>query len=403
MFDAETFLSVIAIVSMTVALQQGHADRAAAQDKKPTEKVTATEVEALVKQLGDNSFAIRDQASRRLEQTPGALAQLRPFLKHDVLEVRRRVSELVEKLSAKNFKSLLREIVERKQDVPLDLLIDVVVENRERMDEDDWKGVLNAIACVRTNLLPDPKAKTRVPDPKDGFMQFPLVRGESLERSDRPFRKKVVGSSIRATHLTLSVAITSSSYEPSNPLKSIVLANGGILMFACSSCLVFSNEDIKGQTLNNSMVIARGSVDVTRLTADNHIVKSLVFSGGDINCDQLVDSTAIAAGRVKANRVTRSAVFEQGAKAARVSYFSMKAVGLTLAAEGKAFRVEKVLDGSRASKCGFRVGDVLIIHAPSGLAELDTVIRRLVAKETEPALPLRRNGESTHAILRLWD
>jgi hypothetical protein len=273
------------------------------------------------------------------------------------------------------------------------------------MDEEDWKGVLNAIACVRTNLLPDPKAKTRVPDPKDGFMQFPLVRGESLERSDRPFRKKVVGSRIETQNLfTSSLIMTSGSFEPSElVIKSIVLTNGSILMFRCSSGLVFSNEDIKGQTLSNSMVIARGSVDVTRLTADNHIVQSFVFSGGDINCDHLADSTVIAAGRVNAKKVTRSAVFEQGAKAARVSFFSMKAVGLTLAAEGKAFRVEKVVDGSRTSKCGFRVGDLLIVNAPSGLAELDTVMRRLVAKETEPALPLRRNGESTHVILRLWD
>jgi hypothetical protein len=400
----KTFLSVTAIVSMTVALQQAPADRAAAQDKKPTEKMTATEVESLVKQLGDNNFAIRDQASRRLEQTPGALAQLRPYLKHDVLEVRRRVAELVEKLSAKNFKSLLREIVERKQDAPLDLLIDLVVENRERMDEDDWKGVLNAIACVRSNLLPDPKAKTWVPNPKEGFLEFPLVRAESLGRFDRPFRKKIVGGRIETQNqFTSTLIITSGSFEPSEVLlKCIVLANGSILMFRSSSGLVFSNEDIKCQGLINSMVIAKGSVDATRLT-DNTIFQSVVFSGGDINCDHLCDSTAIARGRVNAKRVTRSAVFEQSAKSARVSYFSMKAVGLTLLADGKAFRVEKVVAGSRASKCGFRIDDLLIVNAPSGLGELDTVIRRLVAKEAEPVLPLRRNGESTHVILRLWD
>jgi hypothetical protein len=401
----KTFLSVTAIVSMTVALQQAPADRAAAQDKKPTEKMTATEVESLVKQLGDNNFAIRDQASRRLEQTPGALAQLHPYLKHDVLEVRRRVAELVEKLSAKNFKSLLREIVERKQDVPLDLLIDLVVEHRERMDEDDWKGVLNAIACIKTNLLKGTKTKALLPDPIDGFPKFPVVRGESLLRLDRaPFKKKVVGSRIGYTgDFTSCVVITSGSFECGYSARSIVLANGGILMHhAPTGALVFGNEDIKCDTIAGSLIIARGRVNVEG-RAEGTIIESLVFSDEDIDCEHLVASTVIAKGRVHVKRNTKSTVLENAANSAKVSYFSLKSVGLTLVPDGKTFRVDQVLAQSRANKCGFRVGDVLLIDAPSGLAELETIVRRSVAKETEPALPVRRNGEPTVVILRLWD
>jgi hypothetical protein len=344
-------------------------DEALGQDQKPAEKMSAAEIEALAKQLGDNNFAVRERATKRLEQTPGALAQLRPLLKHDVLEVRRRVEGLVERLSARNFKSLLREIVERKQDVPLDLLIDVVVGNRERMDDGDWKRVLNAVECVKANLLKDAKTKTPSPDPSDGLWKFPLVRGESLSSLDGVSRKKVVGGRIGAkSRFTYSVVITSGSFECGDPLKSVVLANGGISMDTSISSLVFSNEEIKCHNLNSSVVMARGSVNATRIT-DNNIVESLVFSEGDITCDHLISSTAVARGRVKAKRITDSVIFEHDSKSAKASFFSLKSVGLILVPDGKAFRVEKVMEGSRAQsrfpgwrspshQCSFRLGRI---------------------------------------------
>jgi hypothetical protein len=281
------------------------------------------------------------------------------------------------------------------------LLIDVVVENRERMDEDDWKGVLNAIACVRTNLSKNTPTKILAADPIDAFPKFPLVRGESLSNLDRsPFKKKVVGSRIGYVgDFTSSVVITSGSFECGGFYRSVVLANGGILMdHAPGGALVFGNEDITCENIASSLVIAKGRVKVKR-----RIALSLVFSDDDIECDDLIFSTVIAKGSVHTKKDTKNIILEKSAKSAAVSYFSLKSVGLTLAADGKAFRVEKVAAGSRASKCGFRAGDLLTIDASSGLAGLDTIVRRSVAKETEPALPVRRNGEPTFVILRLWD
>ena len=324
-------------------------------------------------------------------------------MKHDVIEIRRRVEDLVESLAARNLKSLLREIVQRKADVPLDLLTDVVVEHRERMDDDDWKGVLDAIACLRNNLLPDPKSKIFEPDPRVDFLKLPLVRGESLSKTDRPFLRKVVGTRIGSVvDLTSSVAITSGSYECGSPAKSIVLANRGVLMNSAIGSFVFSNEDIKCRAANHFLIIAKSTVNVT-LRSDNFLSKNFVISGGDINCDRIFESTAIAAGRVNAKQITRSTIFEKGTESAKISYFSMKAVGVTLVPDGKAFRVEKVAVGSRASKCGFRVGDLLIPDAASGLADVEAVLRRRVAKETEPAIAVRRSGVPTFVVLRLWD
>src|SRR5262249_53300835 len=54
-------------------------------------------VEQLVRQLGDDDFAVREAATKKLEETgPLALPQLRAAMKSTDLEVRRRAAELVE-------------------------------------------------------------------------------------------------------------------------------------------------------------------------------------------------------------------------------------------------------------------------------------------------------------------
>ena len=104
------------------------------QDKKAAEKVSPAEIEKLLSDLAGEKFTTRELASKRLRETPGALSHLRRHLKMPslVLEQRRRVEQLVAEISRATLKRRLEELATKKSDAPLDLVVDLLLENRPR-------------------------------------------------------------------------------------------------------------------------------------------------------------------------------------------------------------------------------------------------------------------------------
>src|ERR1043165_588301 len=222
------FLFLVGLFGLVVVYQNYFVSVDAGLGKKDQPKPPKeAEIEQLVKDLGHESFAVREHASKQLAQTPGALAILRLFLNDKVLERRRRVAFLVEECKRQHFKKLLRAIVKQKHEAPLDLLVDLVTEHRERIHVEDWKEIFETIALIQANILKDSKTKPQVPDPNENFPTRPLIRGEILSSWDRKADCKIVGDRVgsKASFVRATV-VTTASMEATTYIKSIILANG---------------------------------------------------------------------------------------------------------------------------------------------------------------------------------
>jgi hypothetical protein len=341
-------------------------------DRKPPEKKSPAEIEKLVKDLGDENFAIREDAFKRLAQTPGALAELRRFLNDKVLERRRRVEILVQDLAQKNFKNMLREIVNRKHEAPLDLLVELVRQNIERMDYEDWKGILGTIDSITANIAKHSKVKPLVPYADEDFLTYPLVGAEllSLEMKTRGViaRAKFVGDRIVA--------------KGGHALRTVVAATS-LESFEWDRCIILAN----------------GKISLRFMTG------SFVFSDEDVICERLCSCLVITRGRVRAKTIDESIVIEGAADSSRVALFSMKTLGLALVQEHKTLRVEKVVRDSPAGRCGFRAGDVILLESlqANSLRTLERVVRRSLAEQTNLVLQVRREGRQQSLVLSFLD
>jgi hypothetical protein len=358
-----TLRNVFALISLAMVYQLASFGLITqGQDKKPVTK-TSGEIEKLVTQLGDENFAIRANASRRLAQMPGALAILRPFLKDEAIEIRMRTRILVEELTQRNLKSLLQKIVNQKKLAPLDLLTDLVVEHRERLVEEDWKEIFRTIGATQTYYLKDTKLKPSVPTPSDKFLKYPLLRGELLTRRDPVAGSKIVGRRVTISQLPDSAVFASNSIEGTSLIKCIGFANGGVML-------------------------RHGSA----------ILASFVFSDEEVSCETILGSLVIARGRVKAKKIEDSLIIEDSAK---LSFFSTQFFGLSVSMKNEVIKITGVVPNSLAEKSGFCIGDVILFDVTElkTLESLEKALRRSLARELELPLRVRRAGREQKLFL----
>jgi hypothetical protein len=344
-------------------------DGALGQEKKPLEKVPPAEIKKLINQLGDDNFAVRARASRQLAQIPGALVTLRHFLKDGDHERRKRAQILVDQLTRKNLKSLLREIVKRKQKAPLDLLTDLVAEHKDKLEEQDWKEIFATIGAFQKYVLRDSKAKTSLSDPNAKFSSYPLFNGEMLTRRTQLQFHKIAGDRVMFSDLHGGAVFASGSINPCTLGGCIVLTNGG-MAFGDSSA----------------------------------ILASFVFSDQDVSCETALGSLIVARGCVKAKTIENNVIIEGADKTGIVDFFSTRFFGLTLVLKGEDIHVVAVAANSTAAKNGFRIGDVILFEAKKKTLEsLDKAIRQQLAKTLELELRVSRPGGEQMLFLSFLD
>jgi hypothetical protein len=334
------------------------------QDQKSAE-TKPTDIEKLLRELGDKQFAIRDNASRQLGQNPQTLPILRRHLQNKALslEQQRRVIILIEELQQKQFKTILRALVEKKEDATLDFLVDLVVENRQRIDKEDWKNILATIGCIQNNVLKQKKISLTLPDPKK-FAMFtsPSANDELSLPNKMVCQKRAIGDEALEGHYWHdSVLMTAKSLKVPLLVSSILLSNGTILARDCiDSSFVYCDEDLDAGTLINSLVLTRG--------------------------------------RVNAKRSDANIIIDDVAKSAFVKLFSLRTIGLVLGSDDDPIRVKGVMEKSQAAKSGLRVGDELILER-NDMRTLERGMRQAFAKHEEFVLRVRRGDQQVQAAL----
>jgi hypothetical protein len=341
---------------------------------KAAGKAPAAEFEKLVKDLASADFATRDRAFNQFRKMPGALAFLRGRSDDRNLEVRRRIEMLVQELSPIEFRRRVREITKDKGETPIDLLVDLWVENKDAVEPEDWKHLRQIVSLITRKASDHHRVKLRLPD-RDGpdaieaYLRCPTILGKDLSaRGPDFFSHRIIGERIdRAEEVSDCAAVLSTAFG----------ADG------CNGCILFVN--------GNSRISSAG--------------KSFVYCDGDLSCKYLTGTLAIARGRVMAKETTNSIVIENARKSEDVRLFSAESLGLKLAVEGKRVRVGSIMRNSKAEECGLKIGDVIEAEPADvdPVGAFERALRKAFVKQTAMALRIRRGGEPMQIAVAFSD
>lgn len=321
------------------------------------------EIPELIKQLGSPDFSTREKAYRRIVQMPEAYVHLLPALYDKDSERRARaeraVDELFPKTSQRWFRNLLDDIEKTKQPIPLDLLVEIIVRNSSRMQEQDWDRVFNAIAVIQENALQGVKRKPMVRNPRD---RIPFKDDGSTTIGLR-----LSGNSLALDQLYLGFAATK------NELR----------LGHCHGGIVLTNGTAAGRIVGRSFLFANGA-DMCEMITD-----SLVFIDGDLRCVPVRDSVVVLSGRLKEKEFVRESVIIENSK--EIPLFSFRSIGLEVSPKDKMIRVDRIVPGSVCERAGFVPGDV-ILHDGT-LRELERAVCSAIGRHLFLMLQVRRGAD----------
>ncbi len=117
-----------------------------------------SDVPQLIKQLGDDNFAIRESATEALKRRPRAISALRAAVQSDDAEVRRRCQEILMELRARQLPLALQKMRRAQHDGRIDLFVEYANVIRKDLEQDQCQiadlveGVLLTTA-LETKLI----------------------------------------------------------------------------------------------------------------------------------------------------------------------------------------------------------------------------------------------------------
>jgi hypothetical protein len=360
-------------------------------------------IAALVGQLGSDSFAERETATRRLaaldlDIVPKELSQA---LKSDEPEVRKRAAVVVEVIRNRSVERVIGpgRAFARRGDVSLfvaatakwnlpadnprvwDAPFEVVTELMNRARTGGWNPPASTPWRDRTSYF-----KNRVPETVLTAGRYApsikLVAG----RKTTQYPQVVVASEydgptvswsiVTSRKVTVKENISSSALYCNEDLKPVT----GIL-----NALVVCDGDVQARNVYDAIVIARGNIRVTSVLSG-----ALLIAGGEITCD-LPDATHARSRNTFKPREPNPLGF--------VKFFELSRVGLEVADADKVVRIKSAADAKAFVLVGAKVGDV--VEGVNGAKpESAESLRRLLrdALAVGDATVTVRRGDATHTL-----
>ena len=278
------------------------------------------------------------------------------------------VELLVRELSRESLKRRVGDLVKEKNEAPLDLLVDMLLENRNDVGEEQWKQTVEIASTIAESICNAKKMKTALPD-CDYRKCADLIGGEFSFNRLPPSR-------IIADRL-----LVQRGFE-----KSIAIVSERLDSEACAECYVLLRANQRSQAKPDLGVKYGGC---------------FVFSDGDLACELISGCIVIARGSVRSKRTVDSIVIENASHGSLIRFFMPERVGLKLIQDGEQIRVKDVFPGSNADKCGIKSGDAIQSDKKpkDSIAALTRQLRLAYATETELELRIKRGIEKKMIIL----
>jgi hypothetical protein len=378
-FMRTSLIALLSILVLALASQFFTSDAGADEKDLPTPK-TPADVEKLVNDLASSSLPDRQSAAKRLASMPGALCRLRPHLSNPTLNIEhhRRLQQVFDEVATASLKKRFEALAREKADAPLDLVVDLLLENRQYVGDDVWRDtmeILKPIVAKHSHKMKGPN--------------FPLLYCD-YRKCEQVIGKNVI---MRDARMRLRDA----------PRMRLIADRVEMGILKPGSIIVLSEPLTSGMVFIQSVFLTRGGVLKAHDPDNTHaeITSCFVFTCGDFTGTSASSSLVIAGGHIFIRNVNDSVLIPKAREKSPVKWFSTERVGFTLVEKGTILSVEKVVPGTPADKCGLKNGDQINAKLGTGslLREFESRIRRAYAGLADLEIEIARDGQRTKCVM----
>ena len=360
-------------------------------------------VAALIAQLRSDSRAEREAATKRLSALEVVPAELSQALPHPESGVRDLAAVAVEAIRNRPLNRVLRGQVFASQgdvslfvaaavrwdvpagdprvwDVPLWLARDVTMPQRvgrwRPLGSPPWR-VRDYFKSSMPETVLTAGRYTPVPKPYGGQVAT-VVYPQAVIAGEFETAKLILKSVIVSRKVTAPDGIQFSGLFCNSDLDPVTRIAGSV---------VVCDGDIRAESVNYSLVIARGNIRIRRGVED-----SILIAGGEIICDS-PHAAKPNAGNTLESRESNPLGF--------VKFFELSRVGVEVTTTDKVVRLSTIAGGTAFAKAGAKAGDV--VESVNGATpESAESLRRLLrdALAVGDATVKVKRGDTVH-ILRV--
>jgi hypothetical protein len=369
-----------------------------------------SEVDKLIRQLGDKQYAVREAATRRLLELEEASPALRAALKSSDQEVARRAASILEEFRCRSGPRALARLKEHAEKGEVDQAVELFVGRSKWEDEKACWQVLTGLAA---KLIERGKQEfgTAVPPLID---QLPAGDfGRFLKVVNPPF---LVGSRVRPYAIRkgngAGFVLRGKDIwiESGHDDYGLVACAGGLrvgrklLTSHLTKSVIYATGPVEMQGVIRSLLVCDGDLKV------GDIGSSLVIVRGDVHCTNsgsVGNSLVIMSGRrhpAKYETIAKTAKILEGQRdlLGFVKFFDPVREGIEVEAAKGGARVKAVDTGKAFAKAGLRAGDVITSLEGEASADPETFRRQLrsaLARDEGLILQVSRGGQSRQILI----
>jgi hypothetical protein len=372
---------LVAAISVVPPARHGSAQEPSARER---------EIDELIARLGNESFEVREEATRRLKEREEAAPMLRRALRSADAEVARRVAEILESFARRQQDRARAKVADLAKGGAVDRAVEQFVRRAEWDDESPcWRALADL-----AGKLDDRERQTYGKASRRADERFRSVDISDIDRlrikfihrgraAPRLWERRVV---LREEEIEASV-VGDALFAVSGNVKiqplvnhSTIFSSGSVDLFGVVNSLVVCDGDFTARDIVNSLIIARGTIRHLEDVRNSRI----------ITCGEVQDP--------RFSRLHDSQVVEKEPKPLGfVKFFDPADVGLRVAAADGGARVTEAARGQRFA-AGLRADD--LITAVNGKAVKDAeafrrLLRtRLAVPDEEMVFTVRRAGKA---------
>jgi hypothetical protein len=279
----------------------------------------------------------------------------------------------------KRFHQRLAELAKEKGEAPVDLLMELLLENRQYVGEEQWKQAIEIIGAIVDKVYKANKSTNRFFESifdLEAFSESENLIGRDL-RLSRPqsFDHRVIADRLTATNLQSSLVVCQ-NLEFADKKFPIVNGGGTVLLMKSAGAIRFGQLD-----------------------------GMLIYCDGDVRCEFSPITMVIARGKVTVDlgsgpKYPTPFFIENAGHASAVMLFSLDRVGMKVVQREKALYVESVSKNSPADTSGFKQGDTIDIVAKTTdpLSDLECIVRAAYVREINLELNVIREGRRQQIV-----
>jgi hypothetical protein len=351
------------------------------------------QVDALIADLGSDSFEIRDAASRRLRERAEAVPALERARKSRDPEVARRAEDILEYFHRMEKEQQFARLVDLAKCGAIDQLVERLVRQKQADDAGTQWQVISDFAAKLTDL--EEKTYGRVSlrqlDPVDAenFRRMPWGRA-FLNVTPRGASPKLWNGRIvmRAEEIpwvsgihTFRVAVSGNA-KLAEVVGSVVFAGGSVeVRGGLGYSIILCDGDFRGDArLKNSLVIARGTIWCGEVVENSCL----------ISCGKI-------AFRHPENVYETKVAENQATPLGFVKFFDAADVGIKAEGSDARVRVKEATKGKRFAAAGIQADDLVTAINGEKVNDYEGFRRLLRAKlavEEDMVLKVRRSDQT---------